>query len=177
MKLLRRISLVAALAAIFFTISTVAQKVETDYDHSANFSQYHTYSWGIVHAEDPLFEGRIRDAVDRALQAKGWQPAPSGGDAIVTAVAAKQEKTQYTTFYDGLGPGWGWRGWGPSMATTNVDNIPVGTLVIDIYDSSTHHLLWRGLAHDQLSDKPEKNTQKLDKAVEKLFDHFPPRRS
>jgi hypothetical protein len=61
------------------------------------------------------------------------------------------------------------------MATTTVDNIPVGTLVIDIYDSSTHHLLWRGLAHDQLSDKPEKNTKKVEKAVSKLFEHFPPR--
>jgi hypothetical protein len=177
MKLLRRISLAAAFAAIFFSISVLAQKVTTDYDHSANFSQYHTYSWGVVHATDPLFEDRIRQAVDRALQAKGWQMVPSGGDATVTAVAAKQEKTEYTTFYDGLGPGWGWRGWGDGMATTSVDNIPVGSLVIDIYDSSTRHLLWRGVATDQLSNKPEKNTQKLDKAVSKLFEHFPPRSS
>jgi hypothetical protein len=175
MKLLRRTTLAAALAAIFFAISASAQKVETDYDHSANFSQYHTYSWGIVHAEDPLFEGRIRESVDRELQAKGWQLVPAGGDATVTAVGAKQEKTEYNTFYNGLGPGWGWRGWGEGMSTTTVDNIPVGTLVIDIYDSSTHHLLWRGLAHDQLSDKPEKNTKKLEKAVSKLFEHFPPR--
>ncbi|MCU1314043.1 MAG: putative lipoprotein, partial [Acidobacteriaceae bacterium] len=164
-------------AAIFFSISVLAQKVTTDYDHSANFSQYHTYSWGVVHATDPLFEDRIRQAVDRALQAKGWQMVPSGGDATVTAVAAKQEKTEYTTFYDGLGPGWGWRGWGDGMATTSVDNIPVGSLVIDIYDSSTRHLLWRGVATDQLSNKPEKNTQKLDKAVSKLFEHFPPKSS
>jgi Domain of unknown function (DUF4136) len=35
--------------------------------------------------------------------------------------------------------------------------------------------MWRGLAHDQLSDKPEKNTEKLQKAVDKMFDKFPPR--
>jgi hypothetical protein len=151
--------------------------VETDYDHAANFSQYHTYSWGRVHATDPLFEDRIRASVNRALQAKGWQEVPSGGDATVTAIAGRKDKAEYTTFYDGFGPGWGWHGWGPQMATTSVDNIPIGTLVVDIYDSSSHHLVWRGMAHDQLSDKPEKNTEKLDKAVDKLFDKFPPRSS
>jgi hypothetical protein len=63
------------------------------------------------------------------------------------------------------------------MATTTVDSIPVGTLVIDIYDSSSKQLIWRGEAHDQLSGKPEKNTQKLEKAVDKMFDKFPPRSS
>jgi hypothetical protein len=63
------------------------------------------------------------------------------------------------------------------MATTTVDRIPIGTLVVDIYDTSSKQLLWRGLAHDQLSDKPNKDTKKLEKAVDKLFDKFPPRSS
>jgi hypothetical protein len=63
------------------------------------------------------------------------------------------------------------------MATTTVDNIPVGTLVIDMYDTSTKQLVWRGLATDQLSDKPDKDTKKLEKAVNKMFDKFPPRPS
>ena len=171
----QRISVTAVLAAILFSTPALAQKVETDYDHSANFSQYHTYSWGHIHATNPLFESRIRDAVDRKLQAKGWQNVPSGGDVTVTAVAVKRNKKEYYTFYDGLGPGWFWRGTG--MTTTSVENIPVGTLVVDIYDAASHRLIWRGLAHDQLSNKPEKNTKKLDKAVDKLFGKFPPRSS
>ena len=63
------------------------------------------------------------------------------------------------------------------MATTSVDNIPVGTLVVDIYDTSSQHLVWRGLANDQLSDKPEKDIKKLEKAVDKMFEKFPPRSS
>jgi hypothetical protein len=171
----QRISMTAAFAAVLFSIPALAQKVETDYDHSVNFSQYHTYSWGHIHATDPLFEGRIREAVDRDLQEKGWQQVPSGGDVTVTAVAIKRNRKEYTTFYDGLGPGWGWHGWGTGMATATVENIPVGTLLVDIYDTKSRHLVWRGLARDQLSDKPEKNTQKLDKAVDKLFSKFPPR--
>jgi len=175
MKVHLRIVLTAVLAVIFFSIPALAQKIETDYDHSVHFTQYHTYSWGHVHATDPLFEPRIRDAVDRDLKAKGWQQVPSGGDVTVTAVLVKKDKAEYTTFYDGLGGGWRWRGWGSSMATTTVENIPVGTLVVDIYDSNSQQLVWRGLAHEQLSDKPEKDTQKLQKAVDKMFDKFPPR--
>jgi len=167
----------AALAAAFFSVPALAQKVETDYDHSANFSQYRTYSWRHVHATDPFFQGRIREAVDRELQAKGWQQVPSGGDVTLTAVAIKRNRKECTTFYDGLGPGWRWHGWGTGMATTTVEDIPVGTLVVDIYDTGSQHLVWRGLAHDQLSKKPEKNTKKLQKAVDKLFDKFPPRSS
>jgi hypothetical protein len=64
MRCLQRISVVAAvLGAVFFSLPSLAQKVETDYDHSVNFSQYHTYSWGHVHSTDPFFEDRIRQAV------------------------------------------------------------------------------------------------------------------
>lgn len=151
--------------------------METDYDHSVNFTRDHTYSWGRVHTTDPLFEPRIRDAVDRDLQAKGWQQVPSGGDATITAVLVKKNKAEYTTFYNGLGGGWRWHGWGTGIATTTVENVPVGTLVVDIYDTSSQDLVWRGLAHDQLSDKPEKDTKKLEKAVDKMFAKFPPRSS
>jgi hypothetical protein len=174
MNIVRRISVTLALVVVLFSIPALAQKVETDYDHSVNFSQYHTYSWGNVRSTDSFFEQRIRDAVDHELQAKGWQLVPAGGDVTLTAVAIKRNQAEYTTFYDGLGGGWRWHGWG-GMATTTVENIPVGTLVVDIYDTSTKQLIWRGLAHDQLTNKPDKDTKKLERAVDKLFDRFPPR--
>jgi hypothetical protein len=172
---LRRILATAALVAAFFSIPASAQKVETDYDHSVNFSRYHTYSWGHVHSTDPLFEDRIRSAVDHELQSKGWQMVETGGDVVVTAVLISKHQPEYTTFYDGLGGHWGWHGWGGmGMATTTVEKVPVGTLMVDLYDCSTEHLIWRGEAYDQLSDKPDKDTKKLDKAMAKMFAKFPP---
>jgi hypothetical protein len=177
MNILRRVFVTLALVAVLFSIPALAEKIETDYDHSVNFSQYHTYSWGHVHSTDPFFEKRIRDAVDHELQSKGWQLVPEGGDVTLTAVAVKKNKAEYTTFYDGLGGGWRWHGWGGGMATTMVEDVPVGTLVVDIYDTATEQLIWRGVAQDQLSDKPEKDTKKLEKAVSKMFEKFPPRSS
>lgn len=34
--------------------------------------------------------------------------------------------------------------------------------------------MWRGSATDSVSDKPEKEAQKIEKAVGKMFEKFPP---
>jgi hypothetical protein len=59
-------------------------------------------------------------------------------------------------------------------ATTTVLDTPEGTLLVDIFDSQTKHLVWRGIATDTLSGDPEKNVKKLQHAVEDRFKHFPP---
>jgi hypothetical protein len=167
-----------ALASMLVAAPAFTQQVSTDYNHSASFSKYHTYTWHHVSTTDPLYVDRIKDAVNRNLSSKGWQLAPSGADVSITAVGATQTKQEYTSFYDGLG-GFGWRrGWGGGgfgQTTTTVQQIPVGTLVIDMYDNSDKKLIWRGTASDTLSNKPEKNTQKLEKAVDKMLEKFPPK--
>ena len=150
---------------------TFGQDVKTDYDHHAVFEKYHTYSFANVQTQDPLWVDRIKEAVNRELSAKGWMMVPSGGDASIVAVGTTQQKQTLDTFYDTM-PGWRWSGFGD--ATTTTETYQVGTLVVDIFDSKTKQLLWRGSSSDTLSGKPEQNVKKLDKAVMKMFDHFPP---
>jgi Domain of unknown function (DUF4136) len=175
---LRNILRSLAITSFLVVALANAQNTTTDYDHSTPFSQYHTYSWGQVSTSDPLNVQRVKDAVDHNLSAKGWQMAPSGGNVTITAVGATHNQQEYNSFYDGLG-GFGWRrGWGGGgfgETTTTVEQIPIGTLVIDMYDGSSKQLVWRGMSTDTLSSKPEKNTQKLDKAIAKLFEKFPPK--
>ena len=161
--------------ALLFAAASFAQQVKTDYDRSANFSQYKTYSWQKVQTRDALLVNRIKDAVNGALAAKGWTQAESGGDVSVVAIETTQNQQTLNTFYDGFGGGWGWR-WGGGLgdATTTVDNYKVGTLVVDLFDAHTKQLLWRGSSSDTLSDKSDKNIKNLDKGVQKMFDHFPP---
>jgi len=151
---------------------TFAQDVKTDYDHHADFTRYRTYRWERVQTSNPLWQQRIQDAVDKDLSSKGWQRTESGGDVALVAVGATHDENEYQTFYNGM-PGWRWRGFGDT-ATTTVSTYQVGTLVVDIYDSTSKQLLWRGWASDTLSDKPEKNEAKLNKAIDKMLDHFPP---
>ena len=180
MSFTKQLTRLAALASLLIAVPVIAQQVSTDYNHSTNFSQIHTYCWAKVKTSNPLNEDRVKRAVDQDLAAKGWQMVPSGGDVSLTAVGATRNQQEYNSFYDGFGGGgFGWRrGWGGGGfgdTTTTVQQIPVGTLVLDMYDTNSKQLVWRGMASDTLSSKPEKNTQKLDKAVKKMLDKFPPK--
>jgi len=149
--------------------------VSTDYDHHADFSRYHTYSWIGVRANGSIWQNRIQQAVDSVLSAKGWQRVESGGDASVAANGHVTQQDTLETFYDGF-PGWGWRGWGGmGMATTETIPERVGNLDVDIFDSGTKQLVFRGRASDALSSKPEKNDKKMEESVDKMFKDFPPK--
>jgi hypothetical protein len=174
MKLRPTIFASAGIVLLFATAS-FAQQVKTDYDRSADFSQYKTYSWEKVEAQDPLWVNRIKDAVNAALTAKGWTLVESGGSVAIIAMETTQNRQTLNTFYDNFGGGWRWHGFGGfGESTTTADNYKVGTLVIDLFDANTKTLIWRGSSSDTLSDKSDKNIKNLDKGVQKLFDHFPP---
>jgi hypothetical protein len=162
---------------LLFAGRASAQQVKTDYDRSANFGQYKTYSWEQVKTKDALDVDRIKSAVNAALAAKGWTQVDSGGDVSIVAVETTQNQQTLNTFYDGLGGGWGWRGFGGGgfgEATTTTETYKVGTLIIDMFDTKTKTLLWRGSSSDTLSNNSNKNIKNLDKGVDKMFKHFPP---
>ena len=160
--------------AMFFvlTAASLAQQVKTDYDHSANFGQYKTYSWEKVQTKDPLLVDRIKDAVNATLTAKGWTQVDSNGDVSIVAMQITQDKQTLNTFYDGFGGRRRFGGFGD--ATTTTETYKVGDLVIDLFDAKAKNLIWRGSSSDTLSNNPDKNTKNLDKGVQKMFAHFPP---
>lgn len=173
---MKRNTLTSALtaAALFAGAALLLADIKTDYSHSVNFNQYHTYSWLKIDAQDPLWVDRIRRDVDAQLMAKGWMKVDSGGDAAVSAIGATHTKQTLQTFYDGLGGGWFW-GAGSDLATTNTIETPVGTLMVDIFDRHSKKLIWRGTASNVLSGKVENNEKKLQKSVQEMFKNFPPK--
>src|SRR5690348_17083202 len=109
-------------AVLVGALALFAADVSTDYDHHADFAKYHTYSWLGVKAGNSLWQDRIQSAVDKDLQAKGWQRVRSGGDAVVSAFGRTSEQQTLETYYNGF-PGWGWRGWG-GMGTATTTAVP-----------------------------------------------------
>jgi hypothetical protein len=166
-------------ATMMFALAgaALAGSIKTDYDRSANFGQYKTYSWQQVSTHDPLMVDRIKSAVNAALAAKGWTLVPSGGNAAIFAIETTKEQQTLNTFYDGFGGGWGRRrgGFGGfGDATTTTETYKVGTLTVDVFDGKSKTLLWRGSASDTLSNNSDKNIKELDKSVNNMFKHFPP---
>ena len=182
---LRNTVLGASLVAL--TASPLAAaNVSTDYDHNANFRAYHTFSFYKVQTSDPLYEQRVKDEVTADLTKAGYQMVASGGDVAITAIGGVKTKQEYNTFYDGLGGGgYGWRGWGGwgggwggglgGTTQTTVQEVPVGTLMIDMYDSSTHQLVWRGRVTDEVATNGDKEFKRVNKDIDKMFNGFPPK--
>jgi len=175
---MRPVARTAVCTMFFLTLlgSAFAQKVRTDFDHQANFSQYKTYSWQEIKPANSLWDARIKNAVDAQLAAKGWTQVPSGGDVAIVAIKTTKNQRTLQTYYDGMGGGWGWRrfgGGGFGESTTTEQDYKEGTLVVDLYDARTKQLIWRGSAEDTLSDKATQNEKILDKGVAKMFKAFP----
>ena len=177
---MRMRTLAVAAAFGFVAASAFAQDVKTDYDKDANFAAIKTFdiklgtSWG-----NQLGEKRVVDEFTQALSEKGWKKVDTNPDALVVLHGATEKQRTLNTFYSGMGGygGYGYRGWGGmgmGSATTTESEYTVGTLVVDIFDAKSKALMFRGTASDELSDKPEKNQKKLEKASDKMFKKFPP---
>jgi hypothetical protein len=153
-----------------------AQDVKIDFDKAFDFSTVKTYSisigtkWG-----NDLSERRVLTEIDEEITGKGWKKVTDNPNVLVVLHGATQTKRNASTFYSGMG-GYGYRGWGGmgGTASTVVNEYSVGMLVVDMFDARTKNLVFRGTAEDEISDNPEKNKSRLEKASTKLFKNFPP---
>jgi hypothetical protein len=164
----KTLSVGAAFACIAF-----AARISSDYDRTVDFAQYMKYSWMKVQAGNSLWEDRIVHAVDAQLAAKGWTKVDSGGDAYITAFGSTKDQRTLDTFYNAFGGGWRWRRFGDGSATTTEEITTVGTLVVDVFDSRTKKLVWRGSSSATLSSKPPRNAKKLQDDLRNMFKEFP----
>ena len=170
MKVLR-----AVLTGSLLMLSAIAaaQDVKIDFDKAFDFSTVKTYSikigttWG-----NNLSERRVLAEIDEAIAGKGWKKVDEGqANMLVILHGATQTKRSASTFYSGMG---GYRYGGMGTAQTVVDEYRVGTLVVDMFEPKAKNLVFRGTAEDELSDNPEKNAKRLEKASTKMFKDFPP---
>ena len=147
----------------------IAQKVTIDSDPAGQFASYKTYGWTAgTPASNPLAESRIHAAVEQQLAAKGFTKSNNPDVMVATLVATKEQKQLIA---DGFGGGFMWGG---GYATATVQTYVQGTLVVDVYDAHKKQLVWRATGTDTLSSKPEKNTHKVEKALAKMFEKYPP---
>jgi Domain of unknown function (DUF4136) len=176
---------IMVLLALAFAVSPLtAHRVRIDFDHRGNFSQYKTYRWVQPAVSRPpqelfpnqLMRERIVGFIEEALAARHLTRVQTGGDMLVSYNVNVSEQQQFTTFTNGFGPGWGW-GWdgGTAISTTVPQVILTGTLVVNLTDAHKQQLLFQGVSSQTLSSRPARNTKRLAKAVNEIFEKYPPR--
>jgi hypothetical protein len=103
---------------------------------------------------------------------------------VVYHVAFDKQK-DISTFSSGYGGGygpygWGWGGggWAGGTSTTQVRDILIGTLVIDLADAKKGQVAWRGMGTKtvDVQTKPEKRDKNINNAVKKIFKNYPPKK-
>jgi len=160
-------------------------KVSSDYDKSANFSQYKTFS---LYKSDSLHESisqlnqdRIFNAVKSEMSKKGFQESSSNPDLLVNVVAILKDRVAVSSTTDYYGYGGVYRPyyWGTGMGVSGTTNYNVqhykdGSLIIDVVDANTKKLLWQGTGNKEI-DKPAKDPDTaIPQAVSSIMASFPP---
>jgi len=172
-------SLLLLAVALLFTAGCDLT-ANADWDQNVDFSAIKTYQWAgqKPNALSDLAHKRIVAAVDEQLQAKGLSQTQSGPDVYIIYYGDSDKKVMVNTdsYGYGYGPGWYWGGGGMRGSTTTVSTYQVGTLVIDMYSTAKKELIWRGTVSGTISDNPQKNAKLIQKAVEKVFKKYPPKK-
>jgi len=153
-----------------------AQKVHVDFDHACDFSHYQTYRLaGPPNANvlNQLMQERVIGFVEEALAAKRLRRVETGGDLLVSFHMNVRQEEVFTTFGD---TGFGWyTGWSGGISTTTTQQILLGTLIVDVVDSHKNRLVFEGVSTAPISSKPAHNTKRLAKAVNEIFEKYPPK--
>ncbi len=176
-----------ALTILFALITTGACSsisVETDWDSEVDFSTFKSFAL-IDNPESKLnrlVRDRIRAAINAELTRKGLRPVDVvDADLAVGYELTTEQRTSYQTIYNGWGAT-GYRsrslsyGARVGAAQTVENNYTVGTLVIAIFREEDKALVWEGSGSGTVSPSkdPEKNTQKINEAVQDILKGFPP---
>ncbi len=189
-----KMKLFALLAGLMIIYSCSRRNIYIDYDPDISFTNLKSYSWvpgtptktgNIKLDSNSLMHSRIKTEIDNWLKAHGYEKQHQAqADFLVTYYVTVEKKTEVLVINDYYGyPGdwdygyYGYHGYGGGFSREYVNEYDYGTLIIDIVNSKTQKLMWRGTVGGQVyeSERPKKKIARIAKAVDRILRNFPPR--
>ena len=170
---------------LLFLLSLVlqleAQKINIQYEKTVDFSKFKTYAWVPgTPVFDPQLDTYIQNRLVEVLRRNGMSEAPlNAADVLVTYHAAHGTDLSVGTALD---PTFAASG-GVAVAghsiweTTGTGGTQVtkGSIAFEILDRAANHPVWIGTAKHTVSDSHQERWNDVEKALDKLLRHFPPK--
>lgn len=177
--------LVCLLIILVSATSCVPTKISYDFDRTANFPSYKSYSF-IITPENLPYERTQTEimlgTIASELEARGFIKSDKPDVYIdVKIIVAKKKKAaqsangEYSSMY-GKNYLYMW-----SKNFTNTDTkyqiSAKGTMIIDMIDAGKKQLVWQGRGTDNVSAErnPQDKEKKLAETVKKIFTQYPPK--
>lgn len=167
-----------ALVAASMLAACASMKVDSFLSREADFGRYRSYTWAAPDRlstgdprldNNPFFQKRLQSDVDRHLAAKGFEKQPATSPDLVVHFHASLTQQIDVNGVD--------RVFGQCETPECQPSVyEAGTIVIDLVDTRTNKLVWRGWASDNLDgviDNQDWLEQKIDQAVVRIMDRLP----
>lgn len=171
------------LTTVFFCTVAVAQKTSAAHDENVDFSTYKTFAFDDGTARNPFVNELIIQALERELTARGLTKVTAGQDLRVSYVAATMPnlQVQNVPFYHVVNPAYSGMVGSSHMQMWDVTT---GTLVIDLWDSKTDKVVFRGTVNEVLKRGASADlradakmvSKPINKGIEKVFKKYPVKR-
>ena len=160
--------LLTALALTAFAAGCAAMTVSSHIERNVNFAEYVTYDWGPPDNlpvgdprldNNPFFHDYLQGAIEKRMAAKGYERAVSGTpDLLIHYHASVNQKLDVYTVDNRYGYCYG-------NCEPQITDYEQGTLVIDVVDTRTSKVIWRGWSQDTMNGVID-NQRRLEEQVE-----------
>jgi len=168
------------LASFMLCIVVQAQKTQTAFDETVDFSNFKTFAFDKEGARNPYVNTLIVEAIERELTARGLTKVTTDADLKVVYLAATVPnlQVQNVPFYHVVNPAYSGM---VGSATMNMWDVTTGTLVIDLLERKSDRVIFRGTITDVLQRAPSADlksdaktvSKPISKGVAKVFKKYP----
>lgn len=164
---------VSGVAATLIAACSSGPKIYVNQDPNADFNKYKTYNYEEVLGTDErkgyrsVFSGYLITAMDREMQARGYEKSANDPDMIINFYVHTEEKIRTTTS-PSMGGYYGYRGgyYGAYGGyDTTVTQYTEGTISFDLVDNRTDTLVWEGTVVGKVTDKVRENLAEASNAI------------
>ena len=172
--------LIAVAICALAVTSCATMNVSSHVQGGLDFAQYRTYDWGPADAlptgdprldKNPFFQDHILGAVEKQMAVKGYERSESGTpDLRIHYHASINQRIDvygvdrdHGYCYD-------------DDCKARVTDYEAGTLVLDLVDTRTNRVIWRGWAQDTVEDvlnNQDRMAKKIDEAVRRMLARLP----